>query len=268
MSDHNRGAYTPQSEAPLAFDARRASGPGQRPMPVTLIISVVILAVLVVGFIVLYRNGPRGGEGEAVVAGDPVGAIKTPPPAEAKATEAGAGLQVYADGQPVPAAPSFAPGPEQPITRQAPVAAAPLPAAPAPGPVAQTAPVAAQPVAPVAALPVAKSPPAPAPAPAVKTAAAPPPAPKAAPVPKAAPTSGGPSVQVGAYSSTALADAGWNDAARALPGQMAGKTKRIEPVDVGGTTNYRTLIGGFANRAEAVAFCDALKAQARACLVR
>ena len=44
MSDHDRGAYTPQNEAPLSFDARRSRG--RRAFPTTLIISLVILAGL------------------------------------------------------------------------------------------------------------------------------------------------------------------------------------------------------------------------------
>ena len=46
MSDQDRGAYTPQPDAPLQFDAR---GPrGRRPLPMTLIGSGGVLVVLLV----------------------------------------------------------------------------------------------------------------------------------------------------------------------------------------------------------------------------
>jgi cell division protein FtsN len=75
-------------------------------------------------------------------------------------------------------------------------------------------------------------------------------------------------VQIGAFSSSSLADDGWNEIARLMPGQMAGKTKRVEPVTADGKTLYRAAVGGFTSRQEAAAFCEALKARGRACLVR
>ena len=94
------------------------------------------------------------------------------------------------------------------------------------------------------------------------------PAPKAAtPAPAAA--AGGPAaVQIGAFSSAALAEKGWNDAARLAPGMAAGKGKSVQAVDVGGKTMYRTAVTGFASRADAAAFCSALKAGGKDCFVR
>ena len=48
MADQDRGAYAPPNDAPLAFDPRRA-GARTGPPPVTLILSLVVLAALVIG---------------------------------------------------------------------------------------------------------------------------------------------------------------------------------------------------------------------------
>src|SRR6185312_6909422 len=78
----------------------------------------------------------------------------------------------------------------------------------------------------------------------------------------AAPAAGaGRLVQIGAFSSAALADKGWNDVAKLMPGDMVGRTKSVEPVAKDGQTLYRGYIGGFATKAEAQAFCAELKAQ-------
>jgi hypothetical protein len=75
-------------------------------------------------------------------------------------------------------------------------------------------------------------------------------------------------VQIGALSSTALADKAWSDAARIAPGMAAGKGKRVEAIDKNGATLYRTAVTGFASRAEAKAFCDALTAAGKSCFVK
>jgi cell division protein FtsN len=75
-------------------------------------------------------------------------------------------------------------------------------------------------------------------------------------------------VQIGAYASAAQADQGWNDAARALPGAMAGKGKRVEAANVNGKTYQRTFVTGFASKAEAQAFCRQLTAAGKSCIVR
>jgi cell division protein FtsN len=75
-------------------------------------------------------------------------------------------------------------------------------------------------------------------------------------------------VQIGAYSSRPLAEKGWTDIARLMPGDMAGRTESFEPVSKDGQTLYRAYIGGFASRADATAFCDKLKTQAHSCMVK
>jgi cell division septation protein DedD len=242
MTDHNRGAYTPQSEAPLAFDARRSRG--ERPFPLALLISAAILVVIVVALVVFLMRQPAGDE-VAPDTGEVIDAMKVEPAQPLPPTAPG-GMQVAVE-DPL-AAPVFTTPPEQPAPRAtAPIAAAP--AAPAPAPTTD----------PIGAL-MPKS----ASAPAAKaTVAASPPSPKA-------PTAGGGAaqVQIGAFSSPALADKGWNDIAGLMPGQMAGKTKRVEQVEANGATLHRTFIGGFSSREQAQAFCDQLKSQGKSCLVR
>ncbi|MAK83762.1 MAG: hypothetical protein CMJ17_18095 [Phenylobacterium sp.] len=157
-------------------------------------------------------------------------------------------MQIYRseDGAPAPAEPNFVPPPEQPQARPDPQLRPSAPVTSQPAPAAQ-----------------------PAPAPAPKAPAQTPPAapPAKAPAP-AAVASGGAMVQVGAFSSEALADAGWSDAMRALPDSAAGKGKRVEPVESNGKTLYRGYVTGFSSRAEASAYCDRLKAAGRSCFVR
>lgn len=269
MSDSDRGAYTPPTaDAPLAFDARQPVR-GSRPVPMTLIVSGVVLLILIAAIVFFYRSGVRQ-EGEAPQAvGAPVGEMKAPAPAGEQPTDPAASLQIYQDEAPAAGQPTFTPPPEEPAPRAAP--STQVAQAPAPLPPAQPASKAAElkPAQP-APDPKASAPAPKTPAPAAKT---PDPAPKtpapAAAAPKPAVVSGGAAgVQIGAFSSKALADAGWNDAARIAPGAIAGKGKTVEPVQVNGSTLYRTTVTGFGSKAEAKAFCDALKAAGKNCFVK
>jgi hypothetical protein len=254
MSDDYRGGpYTPPSEPPLTFDPRRPVR-GRGPVPIALIVSCVVLFVVVAGGVILYRGGFRTPGAAPQPVGAPVTDVKTAPPPEAQPADAAAGLSVYKDANGAPAAaPKFTPPPETPAPRPAPVAVAPAP------PVAAVAP-AAKPVAP-ATVAVAK--------PVLKPPVSPtPPKPVAAVATAAPATTGVAAVQIGAFSTTWLADKGWNDAAAAAPAAMAGKGKKIEPVDVGGSTLYRTTITGFATRAAAVSLCEKLKAAGKTCFVK
>jgi hypothetical protein len=290
MTDHDRGAYAPQNDAPLAFDPRRAARRG--PPPVTLVVSIIVLAALVIGGLLLYRHGARqAGEAPQVV-GTPVGDFKAAPTSSEAPSDSSASLQIYKTevppaGENTPA-PSFTHGPEQPQPRPLahptppqPVSATALrPAEPAPTVVAQNA------VASVAKTPPAmpKTAPAPKVAPAPPKAAPPaktvvaklaPPPPKTPPakVPPPAPataaaTSGGAVVQIGALSSPALADKALSEVGRQMGGAMAGKTRRVEATSKDGKTFYRADLGGFADRAAASSFCASLKAKGGSCIVR
>jgi len=291
MSEFDRGAYTPQTDSPLSFDARTTRRPGGRPLPMALLVSCLILAVLVVAIVLFYRSGVRSAGQAPQPVGVPVSAMKAAPSAADQPVDAAAGLQVYKAEAPeaVEPPPTFTPGPEQPGARPAATAAAPLPAA-AP---ATTAPVAGAPL-PVTPLPVKPLPVKPLP---VKPLAAPAPQPKpapAAPVAVKAPAvakpvaakpveakpvvakpavtppaaKGNVSIQIGAFSTAALADKGWSDIAKAFPKPMAGKTKSVVPLPKDGGTLYRTAIGGFASKADADAFCASLKAAGKTCFVK
>jgi outer membrane biosynthesis protein TonB len=259
MSDTDRGAYTPPTDAPLSFDARQPVR-GARPVPMTLIVSALVLLVLIVAIFMFYRGGVREAGQAPQTVGTPVGEMKSAAPPEVQAQDPAAGLQIYQSesGEAAQGQPQFTAPPEQPAPR---VAAAPPP------------PVAA-PTTPIGAAPAQLPPTAPA-APAPKTVAqAPTPAPKAAPVATpaskavevAAPAAGGAaSVQIGAFSSQALAEKGLADAA-GIAG--AGKGRSIQPIQRNGATLYRTTVTGFASRAEAQAYCGKLQAAGKSCFVK
>jgi len=245
MSDHDRGAYTPPTDSPLSFDARRPVRGGGGGSSI-LLISAVILLVLIVGAGVwLYRDGLRGADDAPQPVGAAVEAAKVAPKAsDQPAADPAAGLTIHTDDGGIAGEPTFAPEPEPVLPRPAPTTtpttAELRPAAPATMPATPP-----KPVVPVAA----------APKPATQT-----------PPPVAA--SGAAMVQIGAFSSQALADRGWNEAAAVSPGMAAGKGKQVETVERDGKTLFRTSVTGFASRADATAFCDRLKAAGKSCFVR
>ena len=283
MSEHDRGAYAPPTEASLSFDARPPVR-GARPVPFTQIISILVPLGLAAASSGFYRSGVRQAGQPPQAVGAPVAGIKTPPPAEAQPQDPAAGLQIYQGeaGQAGAANKSvqFAPAPEQPQARPQPGPATPPivvtqapPAAPAPT-LRPAVPATALP--PAAPAPKAEAPPAPAPKvekPAAKPAPKSPVAEKAAPAKPAAPApaakaAGVAAVQIGAFSSQALADKGWKDAAGLAPGLAAGKGKSVEKVEKDGHTLFRTQVTGFASRDAASAFCAKLKAAGKACFVK
>ena len=84
-----------------------------------------------------------------------------------------------------------------------------------------------------------------------------------------APAKGGSfAVQIGAVSSTALADKTWSEAVGIAPGLGGGKGKGVEKIDKNGGVLYRTAVTGFASREDASAFCNKLKAAGKSCFVR
>src|SRR5579872_6596683 len=268
MTDHDRGAYAPQNDAPLAFDPRRAGG-RRGPAPITLAVSAFVMVAVFIGVVLLYRSGARHPGAAPQVVGQPVGDLKTAPASSAAASsDSSAGLTIYKTESAPPnettPAPTFAPGPESPQPR--PVAHTPPPAAPvtaAPLRAAEPAPT----VPPATAKTTPKVAPKPPPAPAVVASAPTPKAvpktppktpPPAAAVSSAPASTGGASVQIAALPTQAAANQALANAARKAP--MAGRTRRLEPVQKNGQTLYRALIGGFASHAEAVSFCAKLKA--------
>jgi len=276
MSDPHRGAYTPPADAPLTFDARRpAAGGGRRPTPWALIVSVLVLLVMAGAVFYFYRSGVRAPNAAPQPVGTPIGAITAPAPAEAQPADPAAGLEIYKSADmPAAGAPTFAPAPEQPQPRPTtPVQTAAIPPA-QPAPVA-AAPADAKPTPQVYVLTQNGAPPqgqttylngsTPAPAPAkAPVAAAPKPAPVAAPKPTTV-TPGNFVVQIGAVSSTALANSALAQAASIAGG---GHGKSITPVTVNGATLYRTAVTGFTTKEAAIAYCGKLKAAGKSCFVR
>jgi hypothetical protein len=271
MSEQDRGAYAPPTDAPLSFDARQPVR-GARPFPITLLISALVLIGLIVVIVLFYRSGVREAGQAPQAVGTPVAEMKSAPPADAQPQDPAAGLQIYQSesGQPVQSAgqPQFVAPPEQPAPRPAPAVVEPPPPAAAPA-----APVSAGTELRPALRTAAAPPPAPRPAPAPKpVAAAPAPKPVAKSKPVEAPAAparaGAAAVQIGAVSSTALADKAFREAVAAAPGLAAGKGKAIERIEKDGHVLYRTSVTGFASRAEAAAFCARLKAAGKGCFVK
>jgi cell division protein FtsN len=268
MSDPNRASYAP--ERPLAFDDYRQPRRGG-PAPVTLILSLLVLMAAAGGVFFLYRGGLRPAGGPPQPVGAPVTDVRIAAPPQPAPPDPSAGLSIYKDDPNAAGAPSFTPPPEQPAPR--PVAAAPT------TPVASAALKPATPTSAMAAPAPAKTPEKPAtidklladansPAP---TAASNPPSTTVASAKSAqTPTKpGGFSVQIGAFSSEALADKSWNQAAGVAPGAMAGKNKHVAPMTKDdGSTLYRASITGFTNHDDAVALCDKLRAAGQTCFVR
>ncbi|MFZ4165524.1 SPOR domain-containing protein [Brevundimonas sp. NPDC058933] len=248
-----RGAYTPPTDDDLPFerrsyDPRRA--PAAKSPPITLIISAIVLLLLIVAVVVFYRSGVRSSTDAPPAVGTPVESMKVEAPLDAQPIDPEAGVRVYRDGgEATDAVPTFTPGPEAVAPRPAPQ---PLPAAPTALPPAAPAVAAPANPAPVTA------------APAVKAPAAP-----AAPAPAAPAAAGGSSgVQIGAFSSTAIADREYAAVAARFGSFASGAEKRVQEVTAAnGSTVYRTTFTGM-SRDRAVAFCNALKAAGRDCIVR
>ena len=277
MSDHDHGAYTPSSDR-LSFDPREPVRSGG-PAPITLIVSGVVLLAIVGGAFLLYRGGVRHKGDTPAAVGAPLPQIKTPAAPDANATPPSLTINKV-DAASVPAAnAAFAPAPEEPLPRPLPVQApgvvtsTPLPPpsgqASATPPLRTLAPPPAKPAKPVTIASLTDDAMTPRPAP--KLAAKPAPKPSAeaaAPVEtSAAPPPGG-WVQIGAFSSSALAEKGWSDVAALAPAAMSGKGRRVEALSRDGKTLYRAYVTGFASRDSAEAFCDRLKAAGKACFVK
>ncbi|WP_426026302.1 SPOR domain-containing protein [Brevundimonas sp. TSRC1-1] len=250
-----RGAYTPPTDDDLPFrrnsyDPRSGrnvgSGGGKAP-PVTLIISAVVLLVLIIAVIFFYRSGMRASTDAPPAVGQPVGEMKTAPPVDAQPVDPADGVRVYRDEAETTDAPvTFTPPPEAPQPRPA--------APPAAAPTGQGLP-------PAKAAPAA-TPAAPAPRPAAPAPAA------ATPAPAAGAATGSASVQIGAFSSTEIADREYAAVAGRFGQYASGAQKRVtEVTSSSGSTLYRTTFSGL-SRERAVAFCNALKAAGRDCIVR
>lgn len=319
MSEYDRGAYTPPTEESFAFDAR--SPKISKPVPATLVGSLVVLVVLVGAVTLFYWSGLRSGGEAPRVVGKPQVEIKTPAPVDAKPLPEDEKLDVYDHdkGQTATAPPktAFGPAPEEPQPRSQPgvqAQAAPPPTQAQPQAQPQTQaqiqaqtqtqvqaqavtppPARAAPTRQAAAEPAKTAAPPPvktaagkavpkkaadpvgellarneAVAPAAPLAAKPAKAPaKAAATPStaAAPAPHGLMVQIGAFSSQAIADSQLAKAHATYAAETAGKTKHVEKAEVNGKTYYRAAFAGF-DRPGAQAFCKALSTDNIHCIIK
>jgi hypothetical protein len=248
----DRGAYTPPTDDDLpftsgGFDARHS--PASKAPPVTLIISAGVLLVLIIAVVLFYRSGLRASQDVPPAVGTPIAQLKVEAPVEAQPVDLNADVQVYRGrAEPGMNAPQFTPPPE---------AVQPRPAAKVLPPEPTELPVAPRPV------------------PAERQDTAGPalvPRPVAPPAAEPAATQSGPSgtsaVQIGAYSSTAIADREYAAVAARFPQFSRGLQKRVQEVTAAnGATVYRTTFYGL-SRERAQAFCSAIRAAGDDCLVR
>lgn len=108
--------------------------------------------------------------------------------------------------------------------------------------------------------------PLPVPPPPAPVAALPPPV-AAAPVRPAAPPAGGVQVQLAAMDSEAGAVAEWQRLAKRVPDLLASRHPAVLRAERDGRTFYRLRTGGFADVAQATAFCAAVRAKGGACAI-
>jgi cell division septation protein DedD len=273
-----RRDYDP-TERPLALDGRDPPPARRGPAPVTLLVSLLLLAGLGGGVFYLYRSGVRGPSGPPAPVGVPIRDVRVAAPPQPEAPDPAAGLSIYKDTpgttQATPA-PAFVAAPEQPTPRPAPgqevlvaPTAGPIAAAPAEALAPPSKPVKTASIDSILASTPAPAKSTPKPTPTTTAAKA------ALASAKPATTADKPSdkttgfvVQIGAFSSQAQADKSWESAAGVAPGAMAGKGKHIAPMSKDGATLYRVAITGFDNRAQAQALCAKLTAAGRTCFVR
>ncbi|UDF05292.1 SPOR domain-containing protein [Asticcacaulis sp. AND118] len=260
VEENERGTYTPPTEDHLSYGHRRPA-PRRDQTPITLIASFIVLVVLLLAVVLFYNSGLNTRKVSDV--GDPITAYKDGNIEEAKplSDEDLLDPSVNQEAHTSGTAPIFANDAEAPQARE--TASATAPAGSANDnllPPAQTTPAAPPAVAPA-------QQPAPAPVVAKPAEAAKAPEVKTDPKPVAA-ASGGASVQIGAFSSQAIADREFAALASSYGLFVGGTRKVVEKVDRDGSTFYRTSFSGFASKDKAQQFCNALKSAGKTCFVK
>lgn len=252
MLDEERGTYSPPTEDNLSYETRRQ--PRRDQAPLTLIISGIFLLLLLIS-VVIFLNSSMNKHGHVPPeVGETLNDLKD----TAKVQDAQPlSDQDLANPDGDGGTARFAPGSETPGVRDTPQTtsdAAPPPAAAITGPLpSQAGNPALQPGA----------------ASASSVASASKAASSASSVAVALPAgSGGSMVQIGAFTSTDLANSEYNKLASSYGLFLGGTSKRIEAVDTPNGTRYRTLFTGFASHDKAQAFCSALKAAGHDCFVK
>jgi len=85
------------------------------------------------------------------------------------------------------------------------------------------------------------------------------------PPPAAHPATGGTMVQVAALDSEAAAKAEWQRLAKRMPDVLGGREPVVQRADRDGKSVWRVRLGGFADTAEATAFCARIRGKGGAC---
>ncbi|MDC7684275.1 SPOR domain-containing protein [Asticcacaulis sp. BYS171W] len=257
VEDNERGTYSPPTEDHLSYETRRPA-PSRDQTPITLIASGIVLVVLLLAVVLFYNSGLNSRKVGDV--GEPLAGYKDGAIEEAKPLSEDDLIDSAADTSAT--APKFANDTEAPQLRDASSAVAPVKPADAAEnilpPASKTAP------------PVFKAEDKPAPVSDAKPAAPPvKPVETPKPVEKPVAVSGGSaSVQIGAFSSQAIADREYAQAASTYGMFVGGTSKTVQKVEVNGSTFYRTSFSGFASKEKAKQFCDALKAAGKSCFVK
>jgi len=234
----DRGAYTPPTDDDLpfhrgGFDARR--GPPAKAPPVTLIVSAAFLLVLIIAVVLFYRSGLRSSTDAPPAVGTPITQMKVEVPQDAQPIDPEAGVGLYDQAEEAATAPEFTAPPETPLPRPAPRPIETAEATPPARPATPTRPT----------------------TPAATT-----------PAPAANGAGGSAAVQIGAFSSTAIADREYASVAARFPQFARNATKRVQEVTASnGSTVYRTTFTGL-SREDARAFCSAIQGGGGDCLVR
>jgi hypothetical protein len=254
----DRGTYSPPTEDNLSYESHRTPASRDK-APITLIISGICLVVLLLVVVILYNSGTLNKNGRiAPEIGDSLGDIKEGQVQDARPLSdqdlSDSGIATFAPGSEVPGA--------RPAASVSTVDIAPLPAAPIEGPLPSQSSVSATASSPAAVDTT------PVPGAAASSAAPRPAAASAEPAAAAKPAStGSASVQIGAYTSTDIANAEYAKVASSYGLFVGGASKRIEKVTTPNGTFYRTAFTGL-SADKAKAFCSALKASGHDCIVK
>lgn len=264
MTDYSRDRLGPDDEDRLPWlepvEEEIEEGGVSNGRLISWVIAAVAVIGLVVGGMLWMRGGTKATSGDGALIKAPDSYYKERPAADAPATGDDEIVYSASKGNEVESVIDTSSAAETPVNVERPAAApaAPLPAVPVA--VAKAPPVAPKP-APVAAKPtttvdqvLAKQ--------AAKAPAKPRPVPVARPVPAEAPISGGSTIQLGAFSSQAKANAAWKN----LSGRfsfLTGLTQSVVPVQSGDKTLYRLR----ANGGNAGDICGRLRTAGESCAV-
>jgi SPOR domain len=240
----------PWLEAADSYDDDDVVSPGRL---LLLVLGGLVLIGGVLGGLWWMQGGGSRGDGELIAAQD--GPYKQPPVNDGAKQFEGEGDASFAASEGAEPAGKLDPGkmPEKPVVAPTPPVKTPAPVAAAPVPKAEP----GKGPAPVAKAPVVASkapPPQAAPAKAAQAAAT-----------KAAPSSGGGTIQLGAFSSEESAAKAWISLSKRFP-YLQGLGKSVAPASVGGSTVYR-LRAVAASGADASNICGRLKVAGENCAV-